>query len=741
MAQFEHLFSNASRMGLGKMGGALMTGMIVSFLLIIMSISYPSMIFGGRLEEYSGMGIQMALFSAMIFCFLLSLISTCPGVVGIAQGETAAVIGLATASIAEICMESGNSHQALPTVMAVIALSAFLVGLLFTSLGALRLANLIRFVPLPVMGGFLAGVGWLLSSGAIKSMTGLQPTQHNLAALLGLPMILKWLPGLVSALMLLMLQRHRQSVFNLFIAVIATVSLFWLTVWLAGVSSTSLRADGWLMATGTRESEWAPFDFVRLVTEVDWSAVFSQIPQLGALLVISSISLLMATSSLELLSGKDMDLNRELIAAGLGNFICAAVGSLPGYHSLGASTLSQKMGAPVRMVGLVSGVLCAIAYAMGVSFLSLLPKMLVGTVVLYIAMSLLVEWLYDAWAKLPLSDYSILLLVFGSVCFVGIINGVAIGLVASVLLFAYEYGRIGITRQVGSSESIRSNVVRPEPMNAVLREFGRESHIVKLQGFIFFGASNSLLNQIRSRMLHSGSAPLRCVVFDFKHVFGIDSSAALSFLKLRRYAENLSFTIALSHLSPQIDSALRVAGVYEGSPSLVSKFDDLDHALEYCEKIIISAHSPPMDEEIYPVREQLRRAFADSRHAQTFEKYLEPVLLARGEFLIRQRDGSDDLFFIERGRVAVILEKPDGSLLRVNAMGPGTVVGEIAFLLGSPRSANVVVEADIVARKLTRKSLVTIRKHDPELAVAFHEFLARMLSERLVDANRLIQTD
>jgi SulP family sulfate permease len=83
---------------------------------------------------------------------------------------------------------------------------------------------------------------------------------------------------------------------------------------------------------------------------------------------------LMAASSLELLSGRDLDLNRELIAAGLGNFACAAMGSLPGYHSLAASTLSHKIGTPVRLVGLVSAMVCASAYGLGVSFLSVLPN-------------------------------------------------------------------------------------------------------------------------------------------------------------------------------------------------------------------------------------------------------------------------------------------------------------------------------------------------------------------------------
>lgn len=735
--RFSTLFRRISGISPSEAGGAVMTGLIVSLLLIIMSISYPSLIFSGELEGYSGMGIQMAFFSAMVFCVVLSLLSTCPGVAGVAQGETAAILGLAAASIAEQCAASGNPQQILPTVMTTIVLSALLVGILFTFLGSFRLGNLIRFVPLPVMGGFLAGVGWLLASGAIKSTTGLPLQLQHLTVLFEPLMIAKWLPGLFSALALLLLQRYRRSVFNLFLVVITTVVLFWLAVWLIGVSPSTLRADGWLMASGANEIGWTPFEYVRGLTDTNWHAVLAQLPQLVTLLVIASVAVLMAASSLELLAAKDVDLNRELIAAGLGNFVCAALGALPGYHSLAASTLSQKMGTPVRMVGLVGALVCAAVYGLGVSFLSMLPKMLVGTVVLYIALSLLKEWLYETWFKLSRGDYFILLLVFGCVSFVGLIEGVAIGLMAGVALFAFDYSRISIARQVGSSVDMSSNVVYTEAKRSILREHGNESYIVELQGFIFFGTANRLLNQVRTRMLDSVGSPLRCVVLDFKYIFGLDSSAALRFFKLCQYAENFGFMIALSGLRPQIDNALKVGGTYEGSCSRIQKFENLDYALEYCEKIILSAHLPQTDEEIIPIAEQLRRIFADNRQAAAFEKQLRYVSLPKGNCLIRQGDDSNDLFFIERGRVSVVLEKTDATCLRVNSMGPGTIVGEAAFFLGLPRQASVIADTETAAYRLTRQSLDTVMMDDQNLAIVFHEFIVRMMAKRLIDANRV----
>jgi SulP family sulfate permease len=289
--------------------------------------------------------------------------------------------------------------------------------------------------------------------------------------------------------------------------------------------------------------------------------------------------------------------------------------------------------------------------------------------------------------------------------------------------------------------NIRSNVVYSEEERAILREYGGESYIVKLQGFLFFGTANRLLNQIQSRMLDSKEGPLRCVVLDFNRVPGLDSTSALSFIKLCRNAENRGFVIALAGLEPHIDHSLRVAGTYKGSPDYLRKFDDLDHALEYCEKIIISEHLPRADEDFCPIARQLKRVFPDDEQAAAFEKYLKPVTLPRGDHLILQGDDSGDLFFIERGRVAVVLEKSGAPGLRINSMGPGTVVGEIALFLGWPRSASVIAESEIEAHRLTRQALEIISKDNPDLVIAFQGFLVRMLAERLIDANRLIRAD
>ena len=120
-------------------------------------------------------------------------------------------------------------------------------------------------------------------------------------------------------------------------------------------------------------------------------------------------------------------------------------------------------------------------------------------------------------------------------------------------------------------------------------------------------------------------------------------------------------------------------------------------------------------------------------------RYLEPVKADEGDVLMRQAEQSSDLMFIESGRVSVQLEMPDGRSVRVRVFGPGTVVGEIAFYLGVPRSASVIADRPTVAYRLTDEALRRMAREEPALIAEFHQYIARLLAERLSEANKLLR--
>jgi SulP family sulfate permease len=119
--------------------------------------------------------------------------------------------------------------------------------------------------------------------------------------------------------------------------------------------------------------------------------------------------------------------------------------------------------------------------------------------------------------------------------------------------------------------------------------------------------------------------------------------------------------------------------------------------------------------------------------------FLERVEFGEGQVLICQGDEADDLYFLEMGRVSVYLEREDGSPVRLRTLETGTVVGELGLYLPSTRTASVIAEGPTTAYRLTQAAPTELRQSEPELAAAFHELVARLLSDRLVAKDRSLE--
>jgi sulfate permease, SulP family len=140
-----------------------------------------------------------------------------------------------------------------------------------------------------------------------------------------------------------------------------------------------------------------------------------------------------------------------------------------------------------------------------------------------------------------------------------------------------------------------------------------------------------------------------------------------------------------------------------------------------------------------PLAALLRRGLGESVDPGRLIEYLEPLEVeAEGE-LIRQGDSSDDLYFLEAGRLTAQFVSPDGEAVRIQTMGPGTVVGEVSLYGGTARTASVVSETPSKLHRLTRASLEEMERRDPELAAALHRQFARLLATRLADAQQTVR--
>ena len=701
---------------------SLTAGVIVGLLQVVKSISYAALIFTGDMSGFVANGIGLVLLATIILGTLITLFTSLPGTLGNSQDIPSAILAGIVVAISQSLSSSTPSEDIFLTNIAAIGVASLTTGIFLWVLGQFKLGSLVRFLPYPVVGGFLAGTGWLITKGAFSTMAD-QPLSM---AFLQPDMLLRWIPGLLFAISLFVILHYVNHSLIMPGMVIGGSLLFYLIAFLSG-SMTELTTQGWVLGPFPQGGLWHPISLAHL-DKVHWSAIGNQAVNLATIPIMSAIALLLNGTGLELATRRDMNLNHELKVTGVANCLAGLAGGVAGYHTLGASSINHKLGANGRLAGLITTLICLIALLFGASALSLFPKVILGGLLLYLGLSFLKDWVYNAWFKLPRLDYFVIILILLVTAFIGFLEAVGVGIITAVILFVINYSRIDIVRHELSGTTLHSRVTRPPHQQQLLDQHGDQLYILRLQGFIFFGTADNLLNTIRSRIDNPSHLTPQYIILDFRRVTAIDSTASLSFSKLKQLAEAKNIILVLAEMSPTIQQQLQKGDF--GASSHIHIAPDLDRALEWCEQQLLQTFdtTPNTTQEL---GQRLQMLLTNNGKVKELVNYLERQEVPPGHYLIKQGDAPDALYFIESGQVTAQLERPNQEPIRLQTMRGGHVVGEIGFYLGQQRSAAVVADEPSIVYRLSLDTLKQMEANDSDIASTLHQLIVHRLAERV----------
>jgi len=708
----------------------LTAGLVLGFVEVIFAVSIASLIFSGELKAYLPRGIAAVLVTSTLGILITAVFARVDGAVGGIQENPGVLLTIAVASLGGAL---AGGADLLPTVLMLLLVTTLLTGLFLLLLGVFRLGGLMRYIPYPVIGGFMAGTGWLLAQGSIGIMADYPLQLDTLSRLFQPDQLLLWIPGVIFGLILFVGSRgihHYAATPGL---MLGGLVVFFVLLFIGGISIDQAIERGLLLGQIGGTAVWQPLPLGELA-QANWGALLGQASSIGTIILLAAMNLLLNISGLELALRKDIDLNRELRTAGISNIVVALAGGMVGYHDLAYTVLNQRIGAKGRLAGIVAGVICLLMLLLGTSLFAYIPKSLLGGLLLFLGLNFLEEWVILGWKKLGRVDYGVVLLILVIIVSSNFLVGVTVGLVLMVVIFVLDYSRINIVRHKLSGAEIASHVERHPTAKRELVRLGKHVYILELQGFIFFGTANAVLEQVYNRLHHPDDAPLSFLVLDFRRVIGLDSSAMFSLTKVHHLATAHDFTLVFTDLSAAAKGELARAGLEVDERIHFSP--DLDHGLEWCEGQLL--HRSPVTQ----------RRVAASLHLQLtdlgfpkdgIEKlrtYLQKITLEEGEYLIHQGEPFSDLFFIEIGQVSVHLELDDDRRVRVQTPSMGTIVGELGFYIDAPRSASVIADMRTIAYRLTRDAMRQMKADDPALAIAFNDLMLGLIAERLVATNR-----
>ncbi len=706
-------------------------GSAASVLTITFGLSYALLIFTGPLSPYLSYGIAATFISSAMIAAVIALGSSLPFAIAAPDSSTAAVTGILAASLVERVEAANLSAPLLQPVLITLGLSTGLTGIVLCGLGLTRLGRAIRYVPYPVVGGFLGATGLLIVMGAIRVITD-HPVQFATMLRFTDGITLSELGAACAMAMVLYLAWHRsRSPFGLPIILVGGMLTAHLAFWIAGISPEEARALGWIFQPPPAAAFMLPWHTDDLAN-YPWSAVPDLLGNVVAVIFVTASSTLFNTTGIEVAVHREANLERELNVTGAANILTGVLGGYAGCISVSRSILNFSSGGRGRLSGFTVAAISLLMLAIAPELLGFMPKFVLGGLLLYLGADQLHKWLIESRKRLSRLEYLSLVAIIAIIVLWGFVPGILIGVVIGCATFAFSAARVESIKYSFDGAEYRSSLDRSRDDQEVLLAHGGKIQGLNLQSYLFFGSANRLYQHVKQLLQERPEC--RYLLFDFKLVTGVDSSAAYSFAQIKRSAADLGVELILVHLSAAAEKVLRSSDFISESVTIIP---ELDHALEWCENELIAKHQG-LEQEQASLRDWFTGILDSEDDADELIRRCQRLEVEAGDVIVQAGDPADSMHFILDGRVGIMIPADDDRTTRVRSLGRYTTIGEMGLVSQTPRSATIQAEVDSVLYVLNTHQFDEIKAEDPALSHKLLTYFVSIMAERLTFANRTI---
>ncbi len=705
-------------------------GSAASVLNITFGLSYALLIFAGPLSPYLSYGVASTFIASAVLATVLALGSSLPFAIAGPESSTAAVSAILTSTLVERMTAADPSAPLLVPVLITLGLSTIVTGIVLCCFGITRMGRAIRYVPYPVVGGFLGATGLLIVVGAIRVITGHRLRFSTLDQFASLTTLSELGAACAMAVVLYLTWHRSRNPFGLPIILVGGVIAAHVAFWIAGIPLAEAQAVGWTFQPPPSITVMLPWNS-GAVGAYPWHLLPDLSGELVAVIFVTASSALFNTAGIEVAAEREANLERELNVTGLANILSGVLGGYAGCISVSRTILCFNARGVGRLCGLTAAAISVLMLAVAPMLLGYMPKFVLGGLLIYLGADQLHKWIVESRRRLSVVEYLSLLAIIVIIVTWGFVPGILIGIVIGCTTFALSAARIEAIKFSFNGEEYRSSLDRSRDDQAILSEHGGKIQGLNLQSYLFFGSANRLYQYVKAMLARHPEC--RYLVFDFKLVTGIDSSAAYSFAQIKRSADERDVKLLLVHLAPAAETALRSSGFIGGDVSIVA---ELDHALERCENEIIGEHQG-LEQEEASLRDWFTQILGSEDDATTLIHHCQRIEVDAGETIVRAGEAADSMHFILDGRVGIMVPAAQGTT-RVRSLGRYTTIGEMGLVAHVPRSATIQAEVASVLYALNTHQFDAIKEDDPALAQKLLTYFVSVMAERLTFANRTI---
>lgn len=333
--------------------------------------------------------------------------------------------------LVQYCRRQEHSDEVLlATVTIGLSLSTALLGVGLILIGKLQLAQYVQMLPTPVIGGYLAFIGFFCGISGIDIMVpkpdnddSITSWQNNLSFIL---------PGLIGGIGLYVMVRRIRHIAVLPCGIGLLLMIFYVVLDYTDTTVAEATEAGWILKA-EHSSGYAIWQYLQ-PSKVDWAAIPACCTwTLMSMIFVVALSSSLDVAAIELELNRPLNYNSELCMVGLSNVLSGLTGGYTGSYIFSQSIFSLRAGITSRWSGFCLALLELTILLLPFPLLSFVPNFFFGSLLMLICIDLMMEWLWEVRTKLTPTEYMICLSTFGLIQWLGVEFGILAGLALYLL--------------------------------------------------------------------------------------------------------------------------------------------------------------------------------------------------------------------------------------------------------------------------------------------------------------------
>jgi len=486
------------------------------------------------------------------------------------SGPTGPMTVVSATTIALLIAQKGSLESALPAIL----LCFVLTGAFMILMGILKLGQYIKYIPYPVVSGFMTGIGVIIIMLQLFPMLGYESpkTIPQILVNIGDPLRDIHYPSLgltvLTMIIVYLFPKVSKTIPSTLVALISVTVLAW-----------GLSMD--VAIIGAIPSGLPNLHFDLFTAISDFNLILMPAVTLAALGAIDSLLTSVVADNVTKTSHES---NKELVGQGIGNMVAGMIGGIPGAGATMRTLVNINSGGTTKMSGVIHGVFLLLVLLGLSSMAALIPIPVLSGILLTVGISIVDKKGLSHIGKITKTDAIVLIIVLILTVFVDLLQAVAAGMIISSIIFIKQMG--DITQKASTTTSIESDEEAEYlhdryHIDISIRPF---VSIKTINGPLFFGNSEYFM-QLSKKIPDA----IKLLIIDMRHVPYIDQSGLYSLESIILSLEQNKVQVYLLNLQKQphamMKNILLIPNVVESN----SLFDDellcAEAAKKYIEQI------------------------------------------------------------------------------------------------------------------------------------------------------------